>query len=439
MTVLEVYLEQFTDAVGVLSAEAGVLAFHYEAEYLNRRNAVPLSLSLPLRKEAYDHEPTRAFFANLLPEGRQLAHLARRHDIDETDVAGLLTYAGAECAGAVSVILKGAPPPKRPGRFPSDYERLSDDALGKLLSDLVEGRLPDIEEVSLAGVQSKTAVLVDESGIVHRAIGNAPTTHILKVADGRFPGGVENELFCMRLAHALGFETAEVEMRRHGGTPFLLVRRYDRDISLSEDGFLVRRLHQEDFSQAKGLYPVERKYTHRGGLPGEAFFELQVAKPALFRQALLGAYLLNFLIGNSDAHAKNFSLLHKGGRDGTSLAPLYDLTCVRLYPDFRQGMALSIGGQQEYEKIDAAAWDAFAAETTLGRKYLRSRIGKLARSVIPTARRIRDAGSFTEPVAGRIINAIGDQVALVNDAFDLKVEIDTAPFLARAPGWAWPS
>jgi len=70
---------------------------------------------------------------------------------------------------------------------------------------------------------------------------------------------------------------------------------------------------------------------------------------------------------------------------------------------------------------------------------MRIPLGKLARSVIPTARRIRDAGSFTEPVAGRIINAIGDQVALVNDAFDLKVEIDTAPFLARAPGWAWPS
>src|SRR5258708_6726634 len=440
---LDVHLEGARGPVGKIDAEGSRFSFSYDASYLRAPDNRPLSLSMPLRDRALDEPASRFFFDNLLPEGRALSDIARQHDLQDNDTAGLLAEIGAECAGAVGVVREGAPAPKHPGRFPDHYRAVSDEQLGEILKNLVEGRHPlprDAQDMLRGGVQSKTAVLVDKDGCIHLATRGAPTTHILKVADAHFPRGVENEFFCMRLAAALGLAAAAVEMRVQENVPFLLVKRYDRIIHSDRT---VHRLHQEDFAQGVGLPPA-CKYTHKGGRPLEYFFgELDKAamRPALLRRDLLRYVLFTYLIGNSDAHAKNFSLLHRSRADGgTRLAPLYDAACIVLYRDFRQGMALSIGGKQAFDEIGRDAWDAFARATKLRYRFVRDEMAEIATAIVPTAKRLREElPGLTDFGAGRIVDAIGQQVRLASDSFKLGLDPDTGPTHEHAPGWAMPS
>src|SRR5262249_39086896 len=153
--------------------------------YLKSAAAIPISLRIPLTHHEHSVETTRAFFAHLLPEGAVLQELARRHDVDELDLVALLSFAGAECAGALSIVPQGAPQPKRPGRVPEDYRPLSDDELERDLRELEAGRLishRDLQDISLAGVQAKTALFINASGGCFVPVPSAPTTHIIKVA-----------------------------------------------------------------------------------------------------------------------------------------------------------------------------------------------------------------------------------------------------------------
>ena len=122
----------------------------------------------------------------------------------------------------------------------------------------------------------------------------------------------------MRLAKLLDLPAAGVETTVVNGRKLIVVQRYDRVVH--PDGS-VQRLHQEDFCQATGV-PPDRKYQEDGGpsLMGIAEI-LQAVAPAAATEALLRAVVLNVLIGNGDAHAKNFSLLHNppGARTCTAL------------------------------------------------------------------------------------------------------------------------
>ncbi len=114
----------------------------------------------------------------------------------------------------------------------------------------------------------------------------------------------------------------------------IVVERFDRQVSA--DG-AVERVHQEDFCQATGL-PPETKYEEDGGpsLRRIAGILAEVADPNSMER-LLGAVTVNALIGNGDAHAKNFSLLHTAS-GALALAPLYDLLSTLYYEDDRLAM-----------------------------------------------------------------------------------------------------
>jgi serine/threonine-protein kinase HipA len=140
---------------------------------------------------------------------------------------------------------------------------------------------------------------------------------------------VENEAFCMRVAKHLGVDVAEVETTELADRKLMLVERFDRHVSA--DGS-VERIHQEDFCQAFGLSP-DFKHEEDGGplLQRIAGILGTVAAPGSLER-LLQAVTLNALIGNGDAHAKNFSLLHNSS-GALTLAPLYDLLCTLHYGD----------------------------------------------------------------------------------------------------------
>jgi serine/threonine-protein kinase HipA len=188
--------------------------------------------------------------------------------------------------------------------------------------------------ISLAGVQEKLVLTRMPDGSWGRPVDGTPSTHILKPEIARFPDTVENEAFCMRVAQHLGLDVATVETTEVAGRKLIVVERYDRRVAA--DGS-VERIHQEDFCQATGVAP-EAKYEEDGGpslLRIAGILQAVAAPDSLER--LLQTVTVNSLIGNGDAHAKNFSLLHHAN-GALTLTPLYDLMCTLYYGDDQLAM-----------------------------------------------------------------------------------------------------
>lgn len=354
---LIVYLRE--RRIGVLSQNRGRLAFVYDRDWLKSPERHPLSLSLPLREEPFEDDATRTWFGNLLPEGDVLKAVARRLGRSTGDIFGLLVDLGGECAGAVSLIPRGAELAQQ-----GSYQRLGDDELLALISadpppPLLAGE-PGVR-LSLAGAQNKVPVFVDAQGL-YKSIGAWATTHILKPPIRSaipLPHTVENEAFCMQLARDLGLVVPQAEIRTIRNQSFYLVARFDRQ----RQGDRVVRLHQEDTCQALGI-EANLKYEESGG-PGLTaiwgLFRTHSAAPAADARQLLRWNAFNFLIGNADAHGKNLSLLY--GSDGSvSLAPFYDLLCTACYPHLDLRLAMRIGGERHPDRIRRLHWERLAEE-----------------------------------------------------------------------------
>ncbi len=293
-----------------------------------------LSVALPLTDVHFAQGPTRAFLDGLLPEGESRRAIAEDFNVRATDTYGLIRALGRDCAGAIIVQPSGEPPP--PDASTTTADPLNGDALADLVKNLRSAPLgvSDRVRISLAGVQQKLLLTRMPDGRWGRPVDGTPSTHILKPEIRDYPNTVQNETFCMRLARSLGLETAEVETTEIAGRRLIVVRRYDRMIG--EDGS-VQRIHQEDFCQATSMLP-KQKYQEDGGPSLLKLSEVlrSVAVPGSV-EALLSATIANVLVGNGDAHAKNFSLLHH--RDGKiTLAPLYDVMSSLYYNDDRLAM-----------------------------------------------------------------------------------------------------
>lgn len=371
----------------------GELGFEYAAEWLEAHGHAPaLSASLPKRAEPYSRRECRPFFAGLLPEESQRDAAARALGVSRGNDFALLSRLGGDVAGALQLL----PPGELPAAPASGEQPAPLDEAGLIgVLDLLPARpLLAGEEglrLSLAGAQSKLpVVLVD--GAVALPLSGQPTTHILKPPIAHFPGTTENEAFAMRLSAAAGLETAPVEPRMARDRKFLLIERYDR--SVSADGS-VRRVHQEDFCQALAVVPG-RKYASEGGPTFRDCFALLrriAARPAVDILKLLDAAIFNLIVGNADAHGKNFSILH--AVSGPRLAPLYDLLTTVAYPELSPKLAMKIGKRATLEEINLRGWRAFAVETGIGLPLLRRRIVEIGERV--EARIHEVAGALAGP------------------------------------------
>jgi serine/threonine-protein kinase HipA len=293
-----------------------------------------LSLSLPVTSRRYTQGIVRPFLDGLLPEGESRKSIARGVHVSERDTYGLIRALGRDCAGAVVIQPTDDPPPPQPSTVTA--EPLSSDEIETLVRDLksaplgVGGRV----RISLAGVQEKLVLTRMPDGSWGRPVDGTPSTHILKPEIATFPDTVENEAFCMRVAKHLGLDVATVETTEVAGRKLIVVERYDRRVAT--DGS-VERIHQEDFCQATGVAP-EAKYEEDGGpslLRIAGILQAVAAPDSLER--LLQTVTVNSLIGNGDAHAKNFSLLHHAN-GALTLTPLYDLMCTLYYGDDQLAM-----------------------------------------------------------------------------------------------------
>ena len=361
----------------------GDLSFDYERDWVEHPDSLALSASMPKRAETYRRRQCRPFFAGLLPDEGQREAVARALGVSPGNDFALLERLGGEVAGALQLLpADQSPDGNGPDRLP---EPLDDAGLAGVLDTLPTRPLlagdGDLR-LSLAGAQSKLPVVL-VGGAVALPVPGQPTTHILKPQIDRFPGTTENESFAMRLAAAVGLDAAAVEPRAAGRT-FLLVERYDR--SVSKDG--VSRIHQEDFCQALGV-PPERKYAGEGGPAFRDCFALLrrvSARPAVDVLKLLDAAVFNLVVGNADAHGKNFSLLHDGR--GPRLAPLYDLLATVAYPDLSPRLAMRIGRRGTLEEMDADGWARFARDGGLSLPLVRRRVVEVAERVAALAEQV---------------------------------------------------
>ena len=357
----------------------GDLAFTYDADYLDTAS-YGISLSLPLQRDAFKGSQVKAFFSGLLPEGSVRDRLAKYLGLSERNSFALLEAVGGDCAGALALYPHGEGPLKAS----DNIEALDDKRLREVL-DLIKRRPmlagDDGCRFSLAGAQDKLAVGF-EDGHVLLVKGGAPTTHILKPMIERVRDSAHNELFCMKLAKMVGLDVPEASLHFVGDTPYYLVKRYDRQIG--EDG-TVTRIHQEDFCQALGIAP-DIKYEREGG-PAIAACQNVIAKhaarPAADQIKLLNIVLFNYLVGNADAHGKNFSLLYKGNKP--ELAPAYDLLSTTIYPDLSERMAMKIGGKYEPKDVCPRHFHRLVPDTRAAQSAMNRQIKTMAEKMMEVA------------------------------------------------------
>jgi serine/threonine-protein kinase HipA len=402
---LDVYL--FRDLVGhLIQDDGGQMMFDYVESWIEKPGASALSQSLPLKKKRFARKECRGYFAGILPEESKREMIARNLGISARNDYAMLERIGGECAGAVTFVSTSEPLPERN----YSYRALTDEELVAILKELPKRPLLAGEKgvrLSLAGAQDKVAVRIDEDK-VSLPLGGAPSTHILKPAVERFVGVVFNEALSMKLAAAVGLAAAAVETRTIEDMTFLLVERYDRvHRQTADDELLIERVHQEDFCQALGIVP-ETKYQKEGGPSLKQCFNLlrEVSSaPVIDLARLLDAVIFNYLVGNNDAHGKNFSLLYPGAGTGNlqvRLAPLYDVVSTTYYRELSREMAMKIGGEYASERVTPKNFERLAEEAGLAKPLVRRRVSELADAILETLPRLEVQGPAAEGVAALI-------------------------------------
>lgn len=410
--ILDVYL--YGECVGALERRGPKrYRFRYDEDVRARYEdgAIVLSASLPVQGEEFSPSAARPFFDGLLPEGAVRSSLAHSLRVSEEDGFALLEALGVDCAGAVVVLPTGEEPRAGGG----EIRPLTDADLARLIAELPEhplgvDRRATGVRLSLGGVQEKLVLVRSPDGGYGQPLGGAPSTCILKPEHGDYPEIVANEAFCLRLAASGGFDTARAEPIEIDGRPCLHVERFDR--ILVGDG-RIARVHQEDMCQALGIAPVD-KYEASGGPSIAAIVQLlrDTGSPraAADIAKAIEAALLNFLIGNSDAHGKNLAVLYQP-RGEVRLAPLYDLVSTQVYKDSEPALAMAIGDVEDPERVDMDAWRELGKQCRVGTQLpglVAGRTGRIVRcaeALVATAK----AEGWHRPVIDRIFTLMGDR------------------------------
>jgi serine/threonine-protein kinase HipA len=315
----------------------------YRADYIDRRGegALGLSIPLPVRGRAYRGELVDYWIESLLPEGESRTVLERYFRVRRGDGYELLAALGRDCAGAVAVVREGEDPP---ADHVHHLRSLSSAEVSDEIASLRQHPLGVDEDVrvSLGGFQSKLLLVQTEEGWARPAEG-VPSTHILKPDPPGFPGLVASEAFAQKAAAMAGLAAAEVRLDTLGDRAVLVVTRFDRAVFDGRRG----RIHQEDGCQALGVDPTgTEKYQATDGIATYRRLAAVLGKYAADGEAelrKLGAMMtFTVAIGNTDAHLRNHSFLHKSNT--ISLAPVYDAAPTAEFASGRQ-LALWVDGQ----------------------------------------------------------------------------------------------
>lgn len=360
----------------------GTLSFQYDSDWLDLKDAFPLSVSMPLTEASYRQRFIKTFLANLLPENPAVLEAwEKKYHVSRHNPFGLLRHVGEDVPGALQFVS-----PDRLAEYQSPGPALIEwltvaeltNRMLLLRKDAAAFRLAsDRGRMSLAGVQAKTALYFDGQrwGV---PTGRMPTSHILKPPIPGFEGIVENEHLCQDIAARCGLVAARsfvLELDE----PVIVVERFDR-FPHPDPERILRRVHQEDMCQALQKLPTEKYQESRG--PGiESIVRLLRAVSAAELKDVwrfIDANIFNYLIGGTDAHAKNYSLLF-GSNQQVRLSPLYDLSSQLPYQDrIPQRLAMKVGRFYETASIRLADWQSLARHCKLDETQVVDRVRALA-------------------------------------------------------------
>lgn len=362
--------------MGWFGHEAAQYFFQYDTQWLQDERAFQLTPQFKLQLFPFRGDAVRTFFANLLPEGISLDEVLNQIYFHHASTLEIIAELGADLPGVLSVLPEGKVPDAQQKYSVLAKEELSYRINARVLKKpllLSNGQT----RMSLAGAQDKLGLRYDSKrDCFYDSVGGSPTTHIIKPDSRleRYKPSAINEYLCMKLAHELRLPVPPVNLVYVPETLYV-VERYDRVVV---DGKIVG-LHQIDACQLLGV-GADWKYERLGG-----FVSLKKIVNTLRELKLSGRDLLsvqrwvmfNYLIGNSDAHAKNISLIVD--HQGYALAPFYDLLCVQAYGD--HDLALFIGDESTYKAVGAHSWEAFCDDCGFGFKPTLRQFRKMAQDI----------------------------------------------------------
>ena len=354
--------------VGMLAREGGGrIRFLFGERYAEMIDRPTLSLSYEAAPGELLTAAPRAyagrlppFFSNLLPEGPLRSLLIRRAGIRRSDEFALLRALGEDLPGAVRV----ADPASAAGG----------DAPGGAAREDRDGTGAEPLRFSLAGVQLKMSAVLKAGGGLTIPAAGVGGDWIVKLPAAGMNAVPENEFAMMTLAGEIGIPVPKVrligldsvsglpeEMRARGGSA-LAVRRFDR----REGG---QRVHVEDFAQVFGKFP-ETKYEGHSYANIAAALASTAANGQEEAMAFVRRAAFSALIGNGDAHLKNWSVLYEDPVRPT-LSPAYDLVSTIPYIP-RDRLALGFGGSKKFQRFDEGRLRRFAKAARLPFEAVRS-------------------------------------------------------------------
>ena len=348
--------------------------FRYNEAYLRDPASIPVSISLPLQTQPFSAAQTKCFFEGLLPEGYTRRTVAQWMHVHEDDYLSILHGLGKECLGAICISEDGED-------IHAAYEPISEQQVRELAAEgaTKSAELVTKAHLSLTGASGKVGLYYDAPHDEwYLPQGTAPSTHIVKQSHVRLQGIVTNEQLALQTASRCGIGISESFIINTGSGKedevLFATRRYDRQFAPNAKmiGSLAcpYRLHQEDFAQAMGI-PASEKYEKepKGYLRG--MFELlrkYSAEPIADQLKLWDALVFDYLIGNTDAHIKNFSLLYSADLKSVRLAPIYDLVSTTVYSQSTREMAFRIGGALSLDDMSRDSFLLAARDVGIGER-----------------------------------------------------------------------
>lgn len=372
------------------SIDCETRTFSYEESYLGREAPVPLSLSLPLEGCSVPEQVFRPYFEGLLPEGEERRALAAELAVREDDYLAILASSALDCIGDVAVAPSGSDglAAMRASFADARYDPMTaSDLSAALASSESVAQASLASRLSLTGTQHKVGVArlpgchAQDDWL--RPIGGAASTHIVK--SGQLARIPQFEYLSMQAAGACGLNVPESSLVDLGlGQLGICVVRYDRVAWETPDGGLhVRRLHQEDATQALGL-TTGSKYAELESSTARRVADLLRASssnPLADLAAYARLCLFNYLVGNCDNHLKNLSLLHEGA--WVRLAPAYDLVPTTVFERFSRSMSMAIGEHRVIDDVVPGDFALLAGDLGLAASALRRMARELTDRIVP--------------------------------------------------------
>ena len=412
---------QFVQAGHITGSSSQDAVFAYDESYIASTAARAISLSLPVAKKNFDADATKTFFDGLLPEGFTRQCVADSIHASSDDYISILRELGSECLGAIQIIDEDKPAIKA-GYTPLTIEEireLAKEGAGKSAEIVVKSHL------SLTGASGKVGLYCDEtSGNWYKPQGLAPSTHIVKQSHVRYKNIVLNEQLCLLAAGKLGIEIPESfilqaqEGKVNDEDVLFATRRFDRNFDKDSrivDGLKTPyRLHQEDFAQALGIKSVD-KYEKAGQGYLKRMFDLlqkHSSNPIEDSLKLWKRAVFNCIIGNTDNHIKNSSLIYGKDLSSIRLAPFYDVVCTKLYESSTDEMSVSINGKQNINQITREDLAQEAKNCGLGSKIALKIYDELhdgiKKALLDSAEELSKTGfteaqSMAEKILGKIL------------------------------------